>query len=100
MILFYKSGRVRVAIPTANFLDYDWRDIENVGSISFILLFPTIICPGRMGSGLPPPHQTNSHSGKNPRLRFHALHGPQESTRSRCAQGDVKGLSQPSFAGC
>ena len=30
MQLFYKSGRLRIAIPTANFIDYDWRDIENV----------------------------------------------------------------------
>ncbi|EJD52434.1 phospholipase D/nuclease [Auricularia subglabra TFB-10046 SS5] len=29
MLLFYKSGRLRVAIPTANFIQYDWRDIEN-----------------------------------------------------------------------
>ncbi|KAG8681646.1 hypothetical protein FRC08_015504, partial [Ceratobasidium sp. 394] len=27
--LFYKSGRLRVVIPTANFVPYDWRDIEN-----------------------------------------------------------------------
>ena len=31
--LFYKSGRLRIAIPTANFIDYDWRDIENVRTI-------------------------------------------------------------------
>ncbi|KAF8511258.1 tyrosyl-DNA phosphodiesterase-domain-containing protein [Hysterangium stoloniferum] len=29
MLLFYKSGRLRVVIPTANLVDYDWRDIEN-----------------------------------------------------------------------
>ncbi|KAG8849219.1 hypothetical protein FRB91_010158 [Serendipita sp. 411] len=29
MLLFYKSGRLRIAIPTANLIDYDWRDIEN-----------------------------------------------------------------------
>ncbi|KAG9078650.1 hypothetical protein FRC06_008259, partial [Ceratobasidium sp. 370] len=29
MLLFYKSGRLRVIIPTANFVPYDWRDIEN-----------------------------------------------------------------------
>ncbi|EJT99107.1 phospholipase D/nuclease [Dacryopinax primogenitus] len=29
LLLFYKSGRLRVAIPTANLVDYDWRDIEN-----------------------------------------------------------------------
>ncbi|KIM27072.1 hypothetical protein M408DRAFT_330219 [Serendipita vermifera MAFF 305830] len=29
MLLFYKSGHLRVGIPTANFIDYDWRDIEN-----------------------------------------------------------------------
>ncbi|KAF8595289.1 phospholipase D/nuclease [Ceratobasidium sp. AG-I] len=29
MLLFFKSGRLRVVIPTANFVPYDWRDIEN-----------------------------------------------------------------------
>ncbi|KAI5120005.1 hypothetical protein M0805_008466 [Coniferiporia weirii] len=29
MLIFYKDGRLRVAVPTANFVDYDWRDIEN-----------------------------------------------------------------------
>jgi len=39
MLLFYKSGRLRVVIPTANFFDYDWRDIENV---RLPVLFPGI----------------------------------------------------------
>ncbi|QRV99330.1 tyrosyl-DNA phosphodiesterase 1 [Ceratobasidium sp. AG-Ba] len=29
MLLFYKSGRLRIVIPTANFIPHDWRDIEN-----------------------------------------------------------------------
>ncbi|EIN05149.1 phospholipase D/nuclease, partial [Punctularia strigosozonata HHB-11173 SS5] len=29
MLLFYRTGRLRVVISTANFIDYDWRDIEN-----------------------------------------------------------------------
>ncbi|KZS89546.1 phospholipase D/nuclease [Sistotremastrum niveocremeum HHB9708] len=29
LLLFYKSGRLRIALPTANFVPYDWRDIEN-----------------------------------------------------------------------
>ncbi|KZV95003.1 phospholipase D/nuclease [Exidia glandulosa HHB12029] len=29
LLLFYKSGRLRVVIPTANLLQMDWRDIEN-----------------------------------------------------------------------
>ncbi|TDL27098.1 phospholipase D/nuclease [Rickenella mellea] len=28
-LIFYKSGRLRVAVPTANLVDFDWRDIEN-----------------------------------------------------------------------
>ncbi|KAH8115094.1 phospholipase D/nuclease [Phellopilus nigrolimitatus] len=27
--VIYKDGRLRVAVPTANFADFDWRDIEN-----------------------------------------------------------------------
>ena len=33
MLLFYKSGRLRLVISTANLVDYDWRDIENVGPL-------------------------------------------------------------------
>lgn len=29
MLIFYKTGRLRVVISTANLCDYDWRDIEN-----------------------------------------------------------------------
>lgn len=29
ILLFYEK-RLRVVLPTANFVDYDWRDIENV----------------------------------------------------------------------
>lgn len=30
--IFYKTGRVRVIISTANMVDYDWDWIENVGA--------------------------------------------------------------------
>jgi len=33
--LFYKNGDLRVVISTANLIDYDWRDIENVHAILF-----------------------------------------------------------------
>ncbi|KAF9449699.1 phospholipase D/nuclease [Macrolepiota fuliginosa MF-IS2] len=29
MLLFYKTGRLRVVISTANLISYDWRDMEN-----------------------------------------------------------------------
>ena len=38
--LFYKSGRLRVVVPTANFIDYDWRDIENVSTTHASYLLP------------------------------------------------------------
>jgi hypothetical protein len=52
MLLFYKSGRLRVVIPTANFIDYDWRDIENVGLAICGSTDPIIysVFVGRMGS--------------------------------------------------
>ncbi|KAI0262793.1 tyrosyl-DNA phosphodiesterase-domain-containing protein [Gloeopeniophorella convolvens] len=28
-LLFYKSGRLRIVVSTANLIDHDWRDIEN-----------------------------------------------------------------------
>ncbi|KAI0049016.1 phospholipase D/nuclease [Auriscalpium vulgare] len=28
-LIFYKSGRLRIVISTANLIEYDWRDIEN-----------------------------------------------------------------------
>ncbi len=36
--LFYKDGRLRVVVSTANLVEYDWRDIENV---SFRSVFDT-----------------------------------------------------------
>ncbi|CUA74206.1 hypothetical protein RSOLAG22IIIB_11046 [Rhizoctonia solani] len=29
LLLFYKNGRLRIVIPTANFQPHDWKDIEN-----------------------------------------------------------------------
>jgi len=29
LLLFYKSGRLRIVISTANLIEHDWRDIEN-----------------------------------------------------------------------
>lgn len=29
LLLFYNTGRLRVVIPTANMVSYEWRDIEN-----------------------------------------------------------------------
>ena len=36
--VFYKTSRLRVVISTANLIDYDWRDIENVGCSTFLVL--------------------------------------------------------------
>ncbi|KAK7445706.1 hypothetical protein VKT23_014702 [Stygiomarasmius scandens] len=36
MLIFYKSGRLRVAVTTANLVDYDWRDIENAAWVQDI----------------------------------------------------------------
>ncbi|KAF9518779.1 hypothetical protein BS47DRAFT_1337912 [Hydnum rufescens UP504] len=38
-LLFYKSGRLRVAVNTANLLDFDWWDIENM---SWVQDFPLL----------------------------------------------------------
>ncbi|KAF9491900.1 phospholipase D/nuclease [Pleurotus eryngii] len=41
MLLFYKTGRLRVMISTANLIDYDYRDIENALWIQDIPRLPT-----------------------------------------------------------
>jgi len=47
--IFYKCGRLRIVIPTANLVDYDWRDIENVRiSVSSSRLFDAL--PDCMGA--------------------------------------------------
>lgn len=38
MLLFYKSGRLRIAITTANLVPLDWRDIENTAWVQDIPL--------------------------------------------------------------
>ncbi|CCA72701.1 hypothetical protein PIIN_06638 [Serendipita indica DSM 11827] len=42
MLLFYRSGRLRLVLPTANFIDYDWRDIENT---AWVQDFPPLSKP-------------------------------------------------------
>ncbi|THU84141.1 phospholipase D/nuclease [Dendrothele bispora CBS 962.96] len=36
MLIFYKTGRLRVAVTTANLVDFDWRDIENAAWVQDI----------------------------------------------------------------
>ncbi|CCM05286.1 uncharacterized protein FIBRA_07498 [Fibroporia radiculosa] len=38
MLLFYKSGRLRIMISTANMIEYDWRDIENTAWVQDVPL--------------------------------------------------------------
>ncbi|CAE6445348.1 unnamed protein product [Rhizoctonia solani] len=45
LLLFYKSGRLRVVIPTANFIPHDWRDIENSVWLQDIPLRTDPACP-------------------------------------------------------
>ncbi|KAL5520516.1 hypothetical protein ACEPAG_9740 [Sanghuangporus baumii] len=41
--LFYKDERLRVVVPTANFVEYDWRDIENTAWVTDVPLRRTTI---------------------------------------------------------
>ncbi|OCB86080.1 phospholipase D/nuclease [Sanghuangporus baumii] len=43
MLLFYKDGRLRVVVPTANFVEYDWRDIENTAWVQDVAIRQTTI---------------------------------------------------------
>ncbi|KAG8915391.1 hypothetical protein FRC01_003676, partial [Tulasnella sp. 417] len=40
MLVFYSTGRLRLMISTANFVDYDWRDIENTAWVQDIPIRP------------------------------------------------------------
>ncbi|KAL5498179.1 hypothetical protein ACEPAH_2309 [Sanghuangporus vaninii] len=41
--LFYKDERLRVVVPTANFVEYDWRDIENTAWVQDVPIRQTTI---------------------------------------------------------
>ncbi|KAF5339476.1 hypothetical protein D9758_015324 [Tetrapyrgos nigripes] len=41
MKIFYKTGRLRIAVTTANLVDFDWRDIENAAWIQDLPPVPT-----------------------------------------------------------
>ncbi|TFK84746.1 phospholipase D/nuclease [Polyporus arcularius HHB13444] len=43
MLLFYKTGRLRVVISTANVIEYDWRDIENTVWVQDVPKLPSPI---------------------------------------------------------
>jgi hypothetical protein len=36
MLLFAKTGGLRVVISSANLVPHDWRDVENVRVVSFL----------------------------------------------------------------
>lgn len=64
--IFYKTGRLRVIISTANLVDYDWRDIENVGcsTLMGLLLCVNEILQAVWLQDIPPrpkpiPHERN-----------------------------------------
>ncbi|RPD63488.1 phospholipase D/nuclease [Lentinus tigrinus ALCF2SS1-6] len=41
MLLFYKTGRLRIVVSTANLIEYDWRDIENTVWVQDIPKLPS-----------------------------------------------------------
>ncbi|EPS99962.1 hypothetical protein FOMPIDRAFT_1060549 [Fomitopsis schrenkii] len=43
MILFYKTGRLRIVVTTANMIEYDWRDIENTAWVQDVPRRPSPI---------------------------------------------------------
>lgn len=69
MQLFYKSGRLRVVISTANLVPYDYRDIENVRRHPLLHLSHTdrylsAVCVGSVASRHPKttyPYPTRPH---------------------------------------
>ncbi|KAI8996303.1 tyrosyl-DNA phosphodiesterase-domain-containing protein [Trametes punicea] len=48
MLLFYKSGRLRVVVSTANLVEYDWRDIENTVWVQDIPKHPEPVPPPKL----------------------------------------------------
>lgn len=36
--IFYKTGRLRVVVSTANLIEYDWQTIENVSTYTGLIL--------------------------------------------------------------
>ncbi|KIJ27239.1 hypothetical protein M422DRAFT_191264 [Sphaerobolus stellatus SS14] len=53
LLLFYKSGRLRLSIPTANFAEWDWKDIENSVWLQDIPKFPSPIPHDRKAEDFP-----------------------------------------------
>ena len=63
--LFYKTGRLRVVVSTANLIEYDWRDIENVSStidhpVPRLIAVLVRLGPRRSPTSLPHPTQLKS----------------------------------------
>ncbi|ETW80095.1 hypothetical protein HETIRDRAFT_459808 [Heterobasidion irregulare TC 32-1] len=52
-LLFYKSGRLRLVISTANLVDFDWRDIENTVWVQDIPIRQTPIAHDPKASDFP-----------------------------------------------
>ncbi|KAH9851198.1 phospholipase D/nuclease [Lenzites betulinus] len=63
MLLFYRDGRLRVVVSTANLVEYDWRDIENSVWVQDI---------PKLASPVTPPAKTEDFSSAIVRV-LHAL---------------------------
>ncbi|KIP12180.1 hypothetical protein PHLGIDRAFT_124343 [Phlebiopsis gigantea 11061_1 CR5-6] len=53
MLLFYRTGRLRVVVSTANLIEYDWRDIENSVWVQDVPLRPAPIAHDAKASDFP-----------------------------------------------
>ncbi|KAK0231472.1 tyrosyl-DNA phosphodiesterase-domain-containing protein [Armillaria fumosa] len=106
MIIFYKTGRLRVAISTANLVPFDYRDIENVVWLQDIPPRGTPIANDPKADDFPATMQRVLH-GVNVRraLELMVREHPNlplrriEDLRSRWDFGKVKVLLVPSLAG-
>ncbi|KAK0448032.1 tyrosyl-DNA phosphodiesterase-domain-containing protein [Armillaria borealis] len=106
MIIFYKTGRLRVAISTANLVPFDYRDIENVIWLQDIPPRGTPIANGPKADDFPATMQRVLH-GVNVRraLELMVQEHPNlplrkiEDLRSRWDFGKVKVHLVPSLAG-
>ncbi|KAK0498110.1 tyrosyl-DNA phosphodiesterase-domain-containing protein [Armillaria luteobubalina] len=106
MIIFYKTGRLRVVISTANLVPFDYRDIENVVWLQDIPPRGTPTTNDPKADDFPSTMQRVLH-GVNVRraLELMAQEHPNlplrkiEDLRSRWDFGKVKVLLVPSLAG-
>ncbi|TFY63635.1 hypothetical protein EVJ58_g3136 [Rhodofomes roseus] len=100
MLLFYKTGRLRIVVSTANMIEYDWRDIENTAWVQDVPKRPSPIAHDSKVDDFPAAFSRVLRAlNVGPALTSHVNNDRLEHLRTHWDFSKVKAKLIPSIAG-